>query len=59
MALLIPQAVKKLINKGRAEQRNRMSEALKRFGVEEDGVLKLPFTPEVEEVLNKNGDSGS
>ena len=63
MVLLIPQAVKKLINKGRAEerteQRNRREEAYKRFGVEVDGVLMLPNTPEVQEFLNKNGDSSA
>ena len=59
MVLLIPQAVKKLMNKGRAEgraeQRNRMKEALERFGVEEDGGRVLKLTPEVMEFLN-NGD---
>lgn len=59
MVLLIPQAVKKLINKGRAEQRNRMEEALRRFGVEVDGVMMLPMTPEVEDFLNNGGDSSS
>ncbi len=41
-----------------AEQRNRREEAYRRSGVEVDGVLMLPRTPEVEEFLNKNGDSG-
>ena len=58
MLLLIPEAVKKLINRGQVEQRNRMNEAYKRFGVEVDGVVMLPRTPEVEEFLNKNGYSG-
>ena len=62
MVLLIPQAVKKLINRGReeerAEQRSRMNEAYKRFGVEVDGVVMLPRTTEVVEFLNKNDDSG-
>ena len=61
MVLLIPQAVKKLINKGRAEekadQRNRREEAYKRFGVEVDGVMMLPMTPEVEDFLNNGDDS--
>ena len=63
MVLLIPQAVKKIMEKGRAEgrteQRNRREEALKRFGVEVDGVMMLPMTPEVEDFLNKNDDSGA
>ena len=57
MVLLIPQAVKKLINKGRQEQRNRLKEALEQYGIEKDGMRTLTFTPEVEEFLNKNGDS--
>ena len=63
MVLLIPQAVKKIMEKGRAEgraegrteQRNRREEAYRRFGVEVDGVKMLPMTPEVEDFLN-NGD---
>ena len=62
MVLLIPQAVKKLINKGRTEerteQRRRLKEALEQFGVEEDGGRVLKFTPEVIEFLN-NGDGSS
>ncbi len=74
MVLLIPQAVKKIMEKGRAEgriegraegrtegraeQRNRREEAYRRFGVEVDGVKMLPMTPEVEEFLN-NGDGSS
>ncbi len=62
MVLLIPQAVEKIMEngcaEGRAEQRNRREEVYNRFGVEVDGVLMLPNTPEVKEFLNKNGDSG-
>ena len=70
MVLLIPQAVKKIMEKGRAEgrtegraesrteQRNRRGEALKRFGVEVDGVMMLPMTPEVEDFLNNGDGSG-
>ena len=58
MVLLIPQAVKKIMDRGRREQRDRTEDAYKRFGVEVDGVVMLPRTPEVKEFLNKNGDSG-
>ena len=41
---------------GRAEERERRrkreEEALAQFGVEVDGVLMLPRTPEVEQFLN-------
>ena len=61
MVLLIPQAVKKIMEKGRAEgraeQRNRREEAYKRFGVEVDGVMMLPNTPEVQGFLNNRDDS--
>ena len=57
MVLLIPQAVKKIMDRGRREQRDRTEEAYKRFGVDVDGVVMLPRTPEVEEFLSKNGNS--
>ena len=52
MVLLIPAAVKKLIEKGRAEQRDRLDEAYRRFGVEVNGTLTLPRTREVEDFLS-------
>ena len=60
MVLLIPEAVKNLIEKGRKEGRQeertsqltRRKEALSRFGIEVDGVRVLPMTPEVVAFLN-------
>ncbi len=52
MVLLIPKAVKDLIDRGRREERARWREARKRFGVDVDGVQTLSFTPEVEEFLS-------
>ena len=56
MVLLIPDAVRNLIEKGRKEGRNeeitRRREAIRRFGVEVDGRLMLPISPEVEAFLN-------
>ena len=57
--LLIPRAAKKLIDQGRAEGREagrverdaRYEEAYRRFGVEVDGVVVLPRTPEVHAFL--------
>lgn len=51
MVLLIPKAWNRAKREGRAEQRKRTDEAYKRFGVEVDGVLVLPRTPEVERFL--------
>ena len=50
--LLIPAAVKKLIREGRQKQRQRVKEAYHRFGVEVDGVVMLPRTPEVQAFLD-------
>ena len=36
---------------GRKEAISRMQEAYERFGVQQNGVLALPRTPEVEEFL--------
>ena len=57
MVLLIPDAVKKIKAQGLAEgraaaQRKRYQEAYNRFGVEVNGVLMLPNTPEVERFLS-------
>ena len=65
--LLIPAAVNKLLDRGRAEgrqqvrqeQRKRMREAYEQFGIEVDGVVMLPRTPEVQEFLDaETGESG-
>ena len=66
MVLLIPDAVRKIKEAGRKEQRQaqqkRREEAYERFGVEVDGVVMLPRTPEVEAFLNgedpEHGTSG-
>ena len=50
--LLIPAAVNKLKREGRQERDKRYKEAIRRFGVEVDGVTMLPFTPEVQEFLD-------
>ena len=68
MVLLIPDAVRKIyaegwaegyaegyaqgLAEGRAAQRKRYQEAYDRFGVELDGVLMLPNTPEFEKFLS-------
>ncbi len=44
--------------KGREEYGNRLREAYERFGVEQDGVVVLPRTAEVEQFLFSLGDSG-
>ena len=54
--LLIPAEIKRLKRQGRREQRNRMKEAYRRFGVEVDGVVTLPLTPEVEQFLDSESD---
>ena len=43
--------MKKAREEGREEYRKRWDEAYARFGVEVDGVLMLPLTPEVERFL--------
>ena len=50
--LLIPAAVRKLKRQGRAERDARYQEAYRRFGVEVDGVVMLPDTPEVQAFLD-------
>ena len=63
MVLLIPAAWNKAKAEGRAEGRDRASrrlkEAYERFGIEVDGVLTLPHTPEVERFLAGEPDEGS
>ena len=59
MVLLIPKAWNKAKEEGRREERKRLKavykaryqEAYERFGIEVDGVLTLPRTPEVERFL--------
>ena len=59
MVLWAPARIRKLKKEGREEgrkagrkdQRDRYAEAYKRFGVEVNGVIALPRTPEVEEFL--------
>lgn len=59
MVLLIPKAWNKAKEEGRLEERKRLKavfkaryqEAYERFGIEVDGVLTLPRTPEVERFL--------
>lgn len=50
--LLIPAAVNKLKREGRMERDARYKEAYRRFGVEVDGVVMLPRTPEVQAFLD-------
>ena len=68
IVLLIPKAARKLIDQGRAEGRvegrvegretgraerdARYEEAYRRFGIEVDGVVVLPRTPEVQAFLD-------
>lgn len=56
MVLLIPDAIRKIKEAGRKEQRQaqqrRRKEAYERFGVEVNGIVMLPRTPEVEAFLN-------
>ena len=56
MVLLIPKAWNRAKREGRAEQRKLEDEAYKRFGIEVDGVLVLPRTPEVERFLAGEAD---
>ena len=55
MVLLAPRLYKSIKNKGKAEERKaqriRRKEAYERFGVEVDGKVMLPRTPEVERFL--------
>ena len=52
MVLLIPDAIRNIRDKERSAQRKRRKEAYQRFGVEVNGVVMLPQTPEVEAFLN-------
>lgn len=51
MVLLIPKAWNRAKREGRQEQRKLEREAYRMFGVEVNGVLMLPRTPEVERFL--------
>ena len=59
MVLLIPKAWDRAKKEGRQEQRKREDEAYQRFGIEVDGVLVLPRTPEVERFLAGDADERS
>ena len=67
MVLLIPKAWNRAKEEGRQEERKRLKavfkaryqEAYERFGIEVDGVLTLPRTPEVERFLAGEGDERS
>ena len=59
MVLLIPKAWNRAKREGRAEQRKLTEEAYKRFGIEVDGVMALPRTPEVERFLAGETSEGS
>ena len=68
MALGIAATIKRIKREGMREgkregmqeerraSRQRMKEALERFGVEQDGVRHLPMTPEVQAFLNAVSD---
>ena len=50
-AMLKESVMKKAREEGREECLKRWDEAYARFGIEVDGVLMLPLTPEVERFL--------
>ena len=52
--LLIPREVRRLVQKGERQKEARYKEAYRRFGVEVDGVLMLPRTPEVQAFLDSD-----
>ena len=52
IVLLIPRRVRQLKQEGGKERDARYREAYRRFGVEVNGVVMLPDTPEVQEFLN-------
>ena len=52
VVLLIPDAIKNIRDKEKKAQRKRRQAAYERFGVEVNGVVMLPQTPEVEAFLN-------
>ena len=51
--------IRELRNEGRKEQRKRVEEAYARFGVEVNGVLMLPKTPEVDRFLAGEDEPGA
>ena len=61
MALLIPKAVRRIRDEGRAEereaQRARREEAYRRFGIDVDGVRSLPDNREVRDFLDGKGEN--
>ena len=48
--------IEKALRKARQRHSRRMSEALQRFGVDNNGVPSLPFTPEVVAFLSDEPD---
>ena len=52
--LLIPARIRELKRQGRMEQRARLREAYRQFGVKVDGVVMLPDTPEVQAFLDSD-----
>ena len=55
IVLLIPRRIRQLRREGRQERDKQYREAYRRFGIEVDGVVMLPRTPEVQAFLD--GDS--
>ena len=52
--LLIPARIRELKRQGRREREARYREAYRRFGIEVDGVLMLPDTPEVRAFIDSD-----
>jgi hypothetical protein len=52
LAWRVPLVRKWARDKEREDQRKRMAEALRRFGVEKDGVTTLTITPEILKFLS-------
>ena len=50
--LLIPRRIEELREQEKAEAKRRLKLAYQRYGVEVDGRLCLPLTPEVEKFLD-------
>ena len=50
--LLIPARIRELKRQGCMEQRARLREAYRQFGITVDGVVMLPDTPEVQAFLD-------
>ena len=50
------QGIKEGRQEGQQELASRMREAYERFGIEQDGVIVLPRTPEVEQFLFPSGE---